>query len=382
MLTRLTVLFLALLLIIGLLAAWAWNEPARMAAKDLALAGQARENGARLYRSHCAGCHGVAGLGIDGVAPALAAPDFFTRRLIEVDYPGTLRSYIESTVAAGRPIRSGYSAVMPAWGQAYGGSLRQDEIAALASFILNWDPQVQAASAATATPLPAAALASAAERGKAVFYGPAGCLGCHGRPGTGGISGPDLAGLAGRAAVEFPGLTPAQAIRQSILAPGARLASHCRSATCPDLMPRDYSLRLHQEDLDALIVYLLTLEPAPTGGGATMPTATPAPEAVTPAAPTPIPTLRPATGDLALGEQLYGQECAACHGDRGQGAWAGSLNAVFDSVEPFQYVRAVLEQGIPGVTMPAWGAANGGRLSEAELDALAAYVASRRSASR
>ena len=211
------------------------------------------------------------------------------------------------------------------------------------------------------------------ERGKAVFYGPAGCLGCHGVPGQGGASGPDMAGIAQRAALQAAGLTAEQVIRQSILAPGAVIASGCQTDTCPDIMPRDYSTRLRQTEMDALVGYLLTLKdggpvietptPTETGERAVMPTVTP------------IPTLRPPRGDPEKGRVLFDENCAPCHGDRGKGQSASSLAAVFASIDPYQYVRAAMEQGVPGTTMPAWGTKAGGRLSDEQLDDIAAYVA-------
>ncbi|HSN78262.1 MAG TPA: c-type cytochrome, partial [Anaerolineae bacterium] len=346
MVARAILILLTLLAIAALLLALAWHEPARMTNKEAAIAARAVENGAGLYRSYCAGCHGVAGRGIPGLAPALNHPDFFQRRLAEVGYPGALRSYIEAAVAAGRPVNQGqYNAIMPAWGQAYGGSLRADEMRDIASFILRWEaatPEVDRA----ATPTPPTTPASAAiERGKAVFYGPAGCLGCHGEPGKGGVSGPDMAGIARRAAEQIPGLSAEQVIRQSILAPGAMISAGCRSQTCPDLMPRDYAARLRQADVDALVGYLLTLHDG--GPEIAQPTLLPPAVIAALATKTPVPTLRLPNGDRTQGKELFERECAPCHGASGQGGWASSLDAVFTSIDPYQYVRAAMEQGIP-----------------------------------
>jgi mono/diheme cytochrome c family protein len=362
-------ILLALLAVAALLLALATAEPARMDDSQAAIAGRAVENGASHYRTYCAGCHGAAGGGIPGLAPALNHPDYFQRRLAEVGYPGTLRSYTEAAIAAGRPVNQGqYSAIMPAWGQAYGGALRPDEIGDLASFLLHWGDAFEAPAAPSGQPASAAV-----ERGKAVFYGPAGCLGCHGEPGSGGVSGPDMAGIARRAAGQIPGLSAEQVIRQSILAPGAIISTGCRSAACPDLMPRDYATRLRQADLDALIGYLLTL----TEGGpdVAQPTAAAPRAGALSATATPVPVLRPLLGDQVRGEELFGQECAPCHGQRGQGAWASSLAPAFASIDPFNYVRAAMEQGIAGTTMPAWGERYGGRLNDQQLDDIAAYVA-------
>ena len=371
---RLVLILLALLAVAALLLALAAAEPARMDHSEAAIAGRAVENGASHYRTYCAGCHGAAGGGIPGLAPALNHRDYFQRRVAEGGYPGTLRSYSEAAIAAGRPVNQGqYSAIMPAWGQAYGGSLRPDEIRDIVSFILHWgDAFEETGGAATAAPsgLPASA---AVERGKAVFYGPAGCLGCHGEPGSGGLSGPDMAGIARRAAGQIPGLGAEQVIRQSILAPGAMISSGCRSAACPDLMPRDYATRLRQADLDALVAYLLTLREG--GPQIAQPTASPPATMAGLATATPVPSLRPPIGDQTEGKELFEQECAPCHGQRGQGAWASSLAPAYASIDPFQYVRAAMEQGIAGTTMPAWGERYGGRLSDQQLDDIAAYVA-------
>ncbi len=379
MLTRATLAGLALLAVAAILLALAWGESTRMEDTEAGISARAVENGAMKYQDYCAGCHGVAGLGIPGLAPALNSPDFFTRRLAEIGYPGSLRSYIEAMVATGRPVsQNQYGAIMPAWSRDYGGSLRDDEIRDIASFILKWDTTTTGGgeSAATVTPPPAQASSASVEKGRAIFYGPAGCLGCHGAPGRGGASGPDMAGIARRAAIEIPGLTAEQVIRQSILAPGAVIASGCPTETCPDIMPRDYGTRLRQADLDVLVRYLLTLEeggpeisgesatPTEGGEGASLPTITP------------IPTLRPPSGDPDNGRVLYDENCAPCHGGRGQGQSASSLAAVFASIDPYQYVRAAMEQGVPGTTMPAWGKRAGGRLSDEQLDDIAAYVAS------
>ena len=71
----------------------------------------------------------------------------------------------------------------------------------------------------------------------------------------------------------------------------------------------------------------------------------------------------------------YDENCAPCHGDRGKGQSASSLAAVFASIDPYQYVRAAMDQGVPGTTMPAWGKDAGGHLSDEQLDDIAAYVA-------
>ena len=156
MLTRATLAGLALLAVAAILLALAWREPARMESAETGISARAVASGATKYRDYCAGCHGVAGRGIPGLAPVLNSPDFFARRLDEIGYAGSMRSYIEATVATGRPVsQNQYGAIMPAWSRAYGGSLRDDEIRDIASFILNWDTTATSNSgdsAATETP--------------------------------------------------------------------------------------------------------------------------------------------------------------------------------------------------------------------------------------
>ena len=241
------------------------HEPQRMATAERSFSGRAVENGAAIYRDACAGCHGVAGQGVAGVAPALNSVDFFTQRLAEVGYAGSLASYVESTVAAGRPVSTGqYSTTMPAWASQYGGYLRPDEVRDVAAFVLNWEDEAlgldPSLAVVTPTPLPGlAAGASPVDLGRAV-YTAAGCGGCHGQDGNPAISGPDLAGIAEFGAERMPDLTAEEYIRLSIVAPSAFLAPECPTGACPDIMPRDYGDRLTQEQLDALVRYLLILQ--------------------------------------------------------------------------------------------------------------------------
>jgi mono/diheme cytochrome c family protein len=362
----------------GLLGALIWlattGEERRMTATAASFAGRAVENGAATYAAACAGCHGVAGQGVPDVAPALNNPKFFTERLAEIKYPGDLRSFIEATVSSGRPVKNDqYSSVMPAWDRAYGGALRKDEIRDVASFILNWRAAstVEAGAAPASIPADGAAVSAgkAAAAGKA-FFGSNACLGCHGWPGRGGITGPDLAGIATRGSKQMPGLDAEAYIRVSILAPSAFIAANCPTGpTCPDMMPRTFGAELSPQEIEQLVRYLLTLTdepdvarragaPPPLVGGL----ATPEPASAAPAT------------ALERGQVVYEAHCGMCHGDRGQGGMGTGLTAVLVSVDPLRYARAATAQGVPGSMMPAWDEAAGGPLSAAELDDVAAYV--------
>jgi mono/diheme cytochrome c family protein len=93
--------------------------------------------------------------------------------------------------------------------------------------------------------------------------------------------------------------------------------------------------------------------------------------------PTRGPTLAPVpevAGDPNLGAVLYAENCAVCHGDKGQGRVGATLDQNFPSIRPDLSVRAVIINGVEGSPMPAWGQANGGPLSEAQIDDLTAFV--------
>jgi mono/diheme cytochrome c family protein len=358
----------AALLLTGLVVYLAAREPARMARAEAEFEGRAIAQGAATYAQACAGCHGVWGQGVPDVAPALNDPAFFSERLAELNYQGDLRSYIESAVASGRPVKNeDYRSIMPAWSQQYGGALRPDEIRDIVSFVLNWQPQ----HPATLTPPEQRVVddGAAAAAGKA-YFGSRDCLGCHGWPGRGGITGPDLAGIALRGGEQMPGVDAEGYIRTAILAPSATIASDCPPGPCPDMMPRDYGRQLSPRELEILVRYLLTLTeprperrregaPAPLVGGLATPQPEGAAEADTP---------------LARGKALYEAHCAQCHGDRGQGGLGPAMDVVLVSVDPERYARAATAHGVAGSLMPAWDEAVGGPLSTGELDDVAAYV--------
>ncbi len=186
-----------------------YGELDRLSEREANFEGRAVENGAKLFETNCIGCHGVQGQGIPGVGPTLNSEAFFTTRTQEVGYSGSLESYIELTVAAGRPVGSGqYAAVMPTWGEEYGGPLRPDQVRDLAAFVLNWE--ATAVGGGEAAPTEEVVIdpnADPVEIGKAV-YAANGCAGCHGEPGGAGIIGPNLAGVATRGRRRSAGAYP------------------------------------------------------------------------------------------------------------------------------------------------------------------------------
>jgi len=255
-----TIATVAALLLVGL------NEPARMAETERAQLARSIQNGAAIYETYCTGCHGTKGEGIPGVAPALNTPQFFTQRLKEIGYTGSLRSYIESTVAAGRPASTQYASKMPTWSQDYGGPLRPDQVRDVTSFILNWEKTAVAqpppTPAPTPTPLPSTA--SPEERGRAVFLSDkTGCKACHAvdtEPDAKGLVGPNLTHIGTEAATRVAGQSAAEYIRTAIINPGAFIAPNCPAGACGNIMPQDFGQKLSQQELDDLVAYLLSLK--------------------------------------------------------------------------------------------------------------------------
>jgi cytochrome c553 len=82
------------------------------------------------------------------------------------------------------------------------------------------------------------------------------CLTCHQVvSGQIGFSvGPNLAGIGERAGTQVAGLSAEAYLRQSILEPGRYMVSGYR-----DIMYPDYKAHLTEQDIQDLIVYLLTL---------------------------------------------------------------------------------------------------------------------------
>ena len=139
------------------------------------------------------------------------------------------------------------------------------------------------------------------------------------------------------------------------VAPGA-------SATGPMAEVVAQSLQyLSQDDLGAMAAYLKSLPAAPPGAH--------------PAAPA------PSEQTMQAGEKLYGQHCATCHGERGEGKGpypALSGNRALTLAEPVNAIRVVLNGGFaPGTAgnprpygMPPFGHA----LQDADVATLVTYL--------
>lgn len=81
-------------------------------------------------------------------------------------------------------------------------------------------------------------------------------------------------------------------------------------------------------------------------------------------------------GDVTRGKKLFDQDCAVCHGDRGQGRVGATLAKDFPGIRVNDLLKDIISNGVQGSVMPAWAKAKGGPLSDAEIDDIVAYVRS------
>ena len=84
----------------------------------------------------------------------------------------------------------------------------------------------------------------------------------------------------------------------------------------------------------------------------------------------------PSPEQIDLGARLFADNCAVCHGSDGQGRVGATLSKDWPSLRPDLLVRSTIENGISGSPMVAWSQENGGPLTDADIDALVAYILS------
>ncbi|MEW5989226.1 MAG: c-type cytochrome, partial [Chloroflexota bacterium] len=80
---------------------------------------------------------------------------------------------------------------------------------------------------------------------------------------------------------------------------------------------------------------------------------------------------------VTAGHDLYGENCAACHGDNGQGAAGPALNAKeLLTMTSDDALFSLTRTGVPGTIMPAWGQTFGGPFTDAQIAQLVAFMRS------
>ncbi len=205
-------------------------------------------------------------------------------RLKELNWAGGLRDYLRSTLISGRPTSGGLwgGNIMPAWGQAAGGPLRNDEIENLVDYLMNY-----ASEAVKLTPNDvrqqfkiAGEGAAAVDKitlgrsvdvmtldlsggdpaaGKTKYEGVYGCAACHGAPGGAAWEVAPLPGTYTRVVdvrlkvAQFAGYTPEQYLAESIIYPARYVV-----AGSAVQMPANFGDLMDLQDLKDVIAYLAT----------------------------------------------------------------------------------------------------------------------------
>jgi mono/diheme cytochrome c family protein len=250
-----------LLLVIG------FQENDALVDTEVAQRANAVEVGAVLYETNCSRCHGENGEGLIG--PPLNDEYFFTQRIKDVGWGGTLKDYVVSTVASGRPVSTrpeqwpgeGLGYAMPSWSQDYGGPLRNDQIRDIAEFVMNWQDSATGEVALEIREVPAPLSADPVARGKNVYINQ-GCGACHAIDGvSAGQVGPSLSAIATVGATRIDGYSAEDYIIESILMPNAYLVEECPGGACPEnVMPQNFGEKISEEQLADLLIFLLEQE--------------------------------------------------------------------------------------------------------------------------
>ena len=78
-----------------------------------------------------------------------------------------------------------------------------------------------------------------------------------------------------------------------------------------------------------------------------------------------------------LGERLFANNCASCHGRAATGGSAPTLNAKqFLTSTSDEQARLLIAGGVSGTSMPAWSLDFGGPLTDEQIRQLVAYLRS------
>lgn len=249
------------------------TEEQRMDAQTVSWEGRSIEKGAALFDSNCASCHGPDGKGLPNVAPALNSKHFFTQRLNDVAWAGSLEDYVELTIHAGRPsnVATQWAQKMPTWGTSFGGPLRDDQILSLTRYILNWEeealqqgtpdnPDPWQPFIGVDAPDPDQGEQQLVEgeiRASQDLWVSQGCSGCHmidqnQTEDNRGPVGPHQGNLYERASDQVEGLSAEEYVYQSIVSPADYLADGY-----PATMPPNFAEKMSEEEIQGLVQWLL-----------------------------------------------------------------------------------------------------------------------------
>jgi mono/diheme cytochrome c family protein len=325
--------------ILVLFQVYVLREPARIAADEARNQNAAVSAGQTLFAKNCATCHGSNGEGSD------EAPSLNNKQFLGTTDDGTIFSLVSSGVP---------NTQMPAWNQAHGGPLTDEDVRQLVAFVRSWQPN--------APDLTAKAQTGNADRGAAIFS--ATCFACHGVDGKGTDRAPALNDpdhlhqfddawyrdtiMKGRPSKGMPTwgtvLSPAQINDVLALIDSWRAAASATAAATTTVTATETTTTTSQ-----------VARPSNLGGpGGALALA----------------------GNAVAGASVYADNCARCHGEAGAGGVANpgstdgtipALNPIDDTIankDPnvFAYnIDLFMEHGStpggpnPKEKMPAWG---------------------------
>ncbi len=328
---------LATALIAAGLLIYAFQEPVRIVEAQQAQLGLDLDEAMTLYAENCAVCHGLSGEGI-GATPPLDNPN------LKQTEPSALAKIIA---------RGLYGTSMPAWSKEDGGPLSDYQINQLTLLIQygDWqETQNRVVNMGLAPQVPFTAEADPAiletvktlpdgeKLAQGITLYATQCVACHGADGAGTNLAPALNDPQVRAKT-------VEEIERVILngAPGTLMAS--------------WKNTLSGEEVAALLALITRWDEVPAG-------AIPAPDR-------PVPVTEES---LALGADLYAQNCSRCHGPEGQGTQrAPSLNVKSYLEETNDSaLQQIITLGVSGTAMPAWG----DRLDDAQIQAIVGFIRS------
>jgi len=247
-------------------------EVPRMQAQTESWEGRSVEKGAEIFYNNCSNCHGPEGKGLPGVAPALHSKYFFENRLAEVGWAGSLEAYVSLTVHAGRPSKTDtqWANVMPTWGVAFGGPLKDDAVEHVTNYVLNWEksalaqaddedpwqPFLDLPGAVSEGDVGTAAMAEASDgpREPQELFTMMACVACHNldldqTDDERGPVAPNMKNLHETAGTKVEGQNAETYIRNSIINPGAYVND--------GVMPVDFAEKMSEDEILGLVAWLL-----------------------------------------------------------------------------------------------------------------------------
>jgi nitrite reductase (NO-forming)/hydroxylamine reductase len=316
------------------------------------------EHGSALYVENCVACHGENGEGL--VGPALN-----DKALLEEASDGVLFA----TIQTGRP-----NTTMPAWGQAYGGALTDEDIHAIVDFIRAYEEN---APEVAGVPEAEASEGSDEEPGLyndelvAQAFKKGGCGACHTIPGVEnavGTLGPDLSEIGKEADAriqngEYTGsaTTVDEYMAEALDSPNAFVAPDCPSGPCAEGLMPSFSGTLSAQESEAVVSYLAALPDgalvAPVEAEEASISVDAGPELT--------------DEEYSWAKQEFFDRCAGCHGTLRKGATGPALTP--DITQPMGTVAlsSIIFNGTPR-GMPDWG--KQGALTAEETETMAKYL--------